>query len=205
VSSWRAIRIVSIALVLATIGLQQGPVAAADAAKVLESLEAAKPDWLPDLAKCPADVMPARETRSDYFKQRCAASLERCVDSCRAGNAGDCYAAALVLQEVRNNPVSEALFLRACSLGIVSGCTNRAAGMDKDNGGGNPCAVQTFEKGCERNDPWACTMIGFYLLRGIGVAKDHGRARQALSKSCRFGDTDQACGYAKSLMREIKD
>lgn len=203
--SWRASRIMLIALVLAAIGLQQSPAAAADAAKVLENLEAAKPDWLPDLAKCPADVMPARETKSDYFKQRCAATLERCIGNCRAGNAGDCYAAALVLQEVRNNPVSEALFLRACSLGIVSGCTNRAAGMDKDNGVGNSCAVQTFEKGCERNDPWACTMIGFYLVRGIGVAKDPTRAKRLLAKSCRFGDADQACGYAKGILREIKD
>ena len=199
-----AARITLIVLALAAVDVGQMPAAAAEPATVLEKLEAATPDWLPSLDKCPAEVMPARAARSGYFEQRCKTSVERCVDSCRTGNAGDCYAAALVLQEVRNNPVSEALFLRACSLGIVSGCTNRAAGMDS-GGGGSACAVQTFEKGCERDDPWACTMIGFYLLRGIGLEKDHTRAKQLLSKSCRFGDSDLACGYAKGLLQEIKD
>jgi hypothetical protein len=107
-------------LVLASIALQQKLLAASDAAGLLlESLEASKPDWLRDLAKCPFDVMPARETKPDYSSDRYATDLERCIDNCRAGDASDCYASALVLQRVRNNPISEALFLKACSLGIA--------------------------------------------------------------------------------------
>ncbi|MBO0755581.1 MAG: sel1 repeat family protein, partial [Bradyrhizobiaceae bacterium] len=109
----------------------------------------------------------------------------------------------LVLQKVRNNPVSEALFLKACGLGIVSGCTNRAAGME--DSGHSSCITQTFQRACDYNDPWACTMFGFHLSRGIGVAQDRERARQVLSKSCRFGETDQACSYARRLLKEIGD
>ena len=74
-----------------------------------------------------------------------------------------------------------------------------------DSGRGAACAIQTYEKACDRDDPWACTMIGLHLIRGLGVAKDLKRAAQALSKSCRYGETDQACEYAIKLMKEIGD
>jgi TPR repeat protein len=199
--SRHAARLMLTALALATVGFQSSPAVAADAAKVLESLEAEKPNWLPDLDRCPGDVMPARETESQYSKERCATALERCLDNCRAGDAGDCYASAQILIKVRQNAVAESIFLRACSLGIVSGGTNRAAGMDAGDGGS--CAIRTFDMACGRNDPWACTMIGFHLARGIGTAKDPVRARQALAKSCRYGETDQACSYARRVLTEI--
>src|SRR6202030_2560546 len=104
------IRFMLTALVLASIGFQGSPVLASDAARLLEDMEAVKPDWLPDLDKCPAEVMPARESKLEYFKERCAAELERCLGNCRAGDAGDCYSSALILQDVRPGPVSEALF-----------------------------------------------------------------------------------------------
>jgi len=152
----------------------------------------------------PADVMPAREAKSGFSEGRCASTLEECLRNCRAGNAGDCYASALVLQRVKtDSPIPSALFLRACALGVASGCTNRAAAMD--SGAGIPCAVRTFAAACERDDPWACTMIGMHLVRGIGIDKDHERARQALSKSCRYGETDEACRAAKALTKEIGD
>jgi TPR repeat protein len=188
-------------LVVATVYVSwPGP----DAAKLLEEMEATKPDWLSDLDTCPADVMPARETMIDYAKGRCAAALDRCLRNCRGGDASECYSAALVLEEVRDGPVSDALFLKACALGFVSGCTNRAARME-DGGRGASCAIRTFDMACERDDPWACTMIGFHLIRGMGVVKDHARARQVLAKSCRFGEDDPACTYARRLMRQIDD
>jgi len=189
--------------VIAAIHLLLSSAGAADGAKVLEDVEAARPDWLPDLDRCPADVVPPRAAKLEYDKERCAAALDQCLRNCRGGLAGDCYASALILQEVRKNPVSEALFLKACSLGIVSGCTNRAASMD--GGHDDRCAIRTYEMGCDRDDPWACTMLGFHVVRGIGVTQDPERARQVLSKSCRFGETDPACGYAKGLLREIGD
>jgi hypothetical protein len=198
---WRVIWLMSATLIAAGLGLATSPFAASDAAKVLEDMEAAKPGWLPDLGICPVDAMPARETLLDYSRERCAADLEQCVRHCQAGNANDCYVSALILQEVRHSPISDAFFLRACTLGIVSGCINRAAGMDSGQGG--DCAIHTYDMGCDRSDPWACTMLGFHLARGIGIAKDTERARRALSKSCRYGGTDQACGFGRALLHEI--
>jgi len=192
-----------LAVLAVLLGLRPLPATAADTAKLLGNLEASPPGWLPTLDKCPADVMPAHESSLDYSMEACAAAPEQCLRRCQAGNSNDCYAAALVLQEIRHTPISEALFLRACALGVMSGCTNRAAGMDRPEG--DACAIRTFQKGCDRDDPWACTMIGFHLIRGTGIAKDRERARRALSKSCRFGDDDPACEYAKRLLSEIGD
>jgi hypothetical protein len=194
-------------LVLLPAALQAAP-ASAGPAEVLEKLEAAPPDWLPGLGKCPADVMPKQEATFDYFEGRCMAGLEQCLNNCRAGTANDCYASAIVLQRVRNNPISEALFLRACALGIVSGCTNRAAGMEAPGaqpGSGNECSVRTFDLACEHDDPWACTMAGYHLAQGIGVTRDPTRARQVLAKSCKYGEEDQACIYAKDLLKGIPE
>jgi hypothetical protein len=73
--------------------------AADSAAALLESMEAAKPDWLPSLDTCPRNVMPARETELKYLAGRCATAPEQCVHNCRAGDANDCYASALVPAE----------------------------------------------------------------------------------------------------------
>jgi hypothetical protein len=150
--------------------------------------------------------MPARETRNDFYEGRCKGTLEACLRTCRDGNASDCYASAVVLQRVKgDSPIPEALFLKACALGTVSGCTNRAAGMGKGSSRDNPCVVRTFAAACEHNDPWACTMLGTHLVRGIGIAKDHDGAREVLSRACRFGESDEACRYAKALLKEIGD
>src|SRR5262245_54645676 len=168
-------------------------------------MEATPPDWLPSLDKCPADVMPAQETKSGYFKGRCENILERCVQNCRAGDAPDCYAAAQILLRVKkDSSVPQALFLRACAMGVASGCTNRAASMDLEGGSHSACAIRTFTVACESGDPWACTTIGLHLIRGTGIAKDLNHARQVLSRSClRYGDTDEACRAAKRLLKEI--
>ena len=191
----------SVAVVASLIHLP--PASAADAAEIVEQLQTSWPVWLPKPDRCPADLMPTQEISQQFSIEGCSADIARCLERCRAGDAGNCYSAALVLQKVTNGPVTAALFQRACASGFVSGCTNQAAGMD--SGGGESCAIRTYGLACDRNDPWACTMIGFHLTRGIGVDKDHERARKALAKSCRFGDDDDACRSAKSLLKEIGD
>lgn len=186
---------------LAVIAFRAWPTRTSDPAGIIQQLETSWPDWLPKLDKCPADVMPSNDGPPNFSIERCSADLDQCLDHCRAGTANDCYAAAIVLQKTRSNRVSEALFLKACALGIVSGCTNRAAGMDSNEG--VSCAVRTFQLGCERKDPWACTMTGFHLIRGLGVDKDIDRARKALAQSCRFGDSDEACIASNALLKEI--
>ncbi len=176
---------------------------AADAGKMIEQMEASWPDWLPKLDKCPADLMPQHQTSIDYSIERCSNALNQCISRCRDRDASECYSAALVLQKVKSGPVSEALFSRACALGFISGCTNRAASLDSASV--NECSIRTYNLACDRNDPWACTMIAFHLIRGIGVDKDYARARKALSQSCRLGEDDEACRYAKALLKEIGD
>ena len=194
--------VTALSIVFAAMFFAATTAGATDASNVLEDIEARWPDWLPNLEQCPADVMPARGNEPNFSVERCATSPGRCLDRCRAGDASDCYATALVFQRIKDGRASEALFLRACALGYVSGCTNRAAGMDK-NGKGNSCAIRTYELACDRNDPWACTMIGFHLIRAAGVNRDYDRARKALAKSCRFGEDDPARAGAKALLKEI--
>jgi TPR repeat protein len=190
-----------LAITLAAAPFNSSCASAADANKIIGDLEASPPDWLPQLDTCPADLMPARETHLDFSVARCSAALDQCVDHCRAGDASDCYSAALVIQKAGSRHLSEVLFLKACGLGYVSGCTNRAAGMD--SGEGIHCAIRTYQLGCDRKDPWACTMAGFHLIRGIGVEKDLDRARKAFSQSCYLGDDDEACIRGKALLKEI--
>jgi hypothetical protein len=102
---------------------------------------------------------------------------------------------------------SEALFLRACSLGIASGCTNRAAGimMDEEHRpGALECASRTFDAMCQRDDPWACTMLAFNLERGLGIARDLTRALEVLPGGCRLGVEDEACQHALEVKKEIE-
>ena len=189
-----------LALVVATVWVSWP---ARHAAAVLDEMAAARPDWLPDLDTCPADVMTARAGPIGFNTDRCAAALDRCLRNCRGGDASECYSAALVVQEKRDGPIADALFLKACALGFTSGCTNRAARLE--SGRSESCAVRTYDMGCERDDPWACTMIGYHLINGMGVTKDFARARQALAKSCRFGEDDPACKFARSLKQQIGD
>jgi TPR repeat protein len=168
---------------------------------MVEEMEASWPDWLPKLDRCPADLMPKRASADVFSIERCSAALNECLGRCRMGGAGDCYAAAQFLLKISNGPVPQALFLKACALGYVSGCTNRAASIEKGPSVG--CAIRTYQLACDLDDPWACTMIGFHLVRGVGIEKNDDRARKAFSKSCRLGDDDEACRYAKALLKEI--
>ena len=180
------------------------PLDAADNNDAIGKMEGTWPDWLPRAEQCPADSMPANAGAPAFSIEGCSAAAEQCLDRCRAGNASDCYAAALVVQRmIKTGPLSDALFLRACKLGVASGCTNVAASME--DSGDYACPNRTYELACGRDDPWACTMMGFHLIKGIGVEKNNARARRFLAKSCRFGDTDEACANAKAFLKEIGD
>jgi hypothetical protein len=167
-----------------------------------------KPPWLFPATECPADVFPTTETRVTYVGTACDPDLKWCLDRCEASEGNGCYAAALRIEELKAAPqYSEALFLRACSLGVASGCTNRASGMlvlESQRADSWPCANRTFEAMCNRDDPWACTMWGASLARGSGVGQDLKRALEVLPKGCRFGREDEACAAALKLQDELK-
>lgn len=175
---------------------------AADPSAVLNDLEADRPSWLFPADACPADVMSERDVNVAYLGDRCIGALSMCIARCRREDANACYALALAVQSLKRDALSEALFLRACKLGVVSGCTNRAAGMMNQD---QACSIRSFEKTCNLDDPWGCTMFGYYLVRGDGIVKDHQRARAVLSKSCRFGDEDEACRWAKGILKEVDE
>jgi hypothetical protein len=166
------------------------------------------PTWLFPAEECPADVMPRSEVTLRYPKGRCKPHLQSCLDDCASHDANACYALALAAQELKtDNAIAEALFLRACRLGMVSGCTNRAAGMvvlEPDNPRSTPCAVRTYEMTCASDDAWGCTMYGYHLMAGKGVPQDLDQAARVLPKGCRHGPEDAACRKATSFIRWIE-
>ena len=160
-----------------------------------------RPAWLFSdfsVSQCPVDVFPGVE--QPFTPDACTAGVQACVDHCQSKDGNACYALALHVQAQKGRPdVSEALFFRACSLGIASGCTNRAAGLltYPTKFDPLPCANRTFEAMCDRDDPWACTMWGASLLHGRGIKRDVARAVQILPKGCRLGADDEACVAAR--------
>ncbi len=120
-----------------------------------------EPEWLFPVA-CPGDVMPMTETAVQHLAKDCALNPGTCLERCAAENGSACYGLALFLQEqaigekeVEN--YAEMLFGQACQLGIVSGCTNRAAGMlalETNDEAALTCIARTFEKTCAKEDPW---------------------------------------------------
>jgi hypothetical protein len=168
---------------------------------------AEKRDWLAVTRLCSIDVMPGRASIVKAGNDHCKAPYDTCLSKCESGDGASCYWLAYQLQQ--NGAPSEtydALFQRSCKLGVVSGCTNHAAGLLSVNGDDVPtqkCAARTFEKGCDYDDPWACTMYAFHLSRGLGVAQDEALALKIVEKSCKYGDSDPACGYAKGLRQDI--
>ena len=144
--------------------------------------------------------------------ERCVQSPIACLKLCEASDANACYALALAVETVDNRAGSESLFTRACELGVISGCTNRAAGMMRENHEKRlenleehfECPMRTFEKSCELRDPWGCTMKGLLLSRPKYAGKDIARAKKALFDSCRIDAEDEACKYAQAILRKIE-
>lgn len=173
----------------------------------------ARPAWLFPATDCPADVMPGYDRDSGYVAGRCEGDLAGCAARCEAEDGGDCYALALVLESREtetqsDEPVFEALYLRACRLGLATGCTNRAAGLvyrDPVTAESDACAARTFAETCSRDDAWGCTMYGFHLMSGRGVAKDLDQATRMFEKACGYDETFVACTKAKRLLKQIED
>lgn len=168
-----------------------------------------EPDWLFPADACPAEIMPTFEREVKYLSEGCENNPSSCLESCKKDDGNACYALALVVQKQseKEEKESEALFLRSCKLGIVSGCTNRAAGklsLEETDRSAVKCSADTFEKTCEKNDAWGCAMYGFVLVDGLGREQNLDEASKALSKSCKLGAEDEPCQKAKKLEEEIK-
>ena len=163
---------------------------------------------LADLQKCPAEIVAKKENRDYLTSDDCKpGKFASCASRCTAGDAGACYWLGYELQQAHGLPrASELLYQRSCKLGVMSGCTNRAAGMldDRpDDSKVQACAVATFAKTCSFDDPWGCNMYALQLSRGIGVAQNRELALRVLEKSCQYGAEDPACSSGMQLRREI--
>ena len=169
---------------------------------------AERPSWLFPADGCPADVMPERNHWEEFSSAYCV-DRDLCLDECELGRVQSCYALAHALEEEGADPVPvQALFLRACSLGVPSGCTNRAAGIMKNTARtaqDERCARASFEKTCVAGDPWGCAMFGALLGHGVGGERDVERSLGMLERGCRLGPGGDACNYARRAEREIRE
>ena len=165
--------------------------------------------WLKITDTCPADVIKKRNDNIDFIKSSCDLRIRDCFKKCSQKDGEACYNLAFTLQLEKYEeyvPYSEALFLKACEYGSISGCTNRAAGLQKYTGDkGLNCAVRTYEKSCSFDDPWSCTMYGYHLAVGKGVKKDLQKSLGVFKKSCRYGEEDPACQRALAFSKQIEE
>lgn len=184
---------------------------AADVSSTIKQIDqqvAKKEDWLKDAKLCPSSLVPKDRSTDHLAADTCRTDPASCYSRCDSGDGGSCYWLANAVQQGGGKvQTSEALFQRACKLGIVSGCTNRAAGMDMDahkDKAVQRCTARTFAKTCSLDDPWGCTMYALHLSRGLGVKANPDLALRTLEKSCKYGADDPACGYARKIREDIE-
>ncbi len=175
----------------------------ADLDQTAKTLTRDAPKWLygPAENACPADVMPDHVSTVRYLGEVCTEAPAKCVQGCQKGNGNDCFAMALAVEPIRGHTqLADRLFYRACSLGVVSACSNRASSMAAEE---SACQVRTYEKACNRSEPWACLTLGMYLARGMGVERDLPRARRLITESCDLVDDEEWCAYGLDMLMEI--
>lgn len=176
-------------------------------AKLIQKQRADKA-WM-SMPACPIELMPEKSRRPNAPSDFCTRNPESCLEKCDAKDADACYFLANLIQEHDKieNDVAEVLYQRSCELGIVSGCTNRAANIfERNEKEGNVCAARTFEKSCSQDDSWGCAMFGFVLAEGIGRRKDVSLGLTTLKKACDVSvdKTGGACKRADELRELIE-
>lgn len=195
------------ALLIAIAGTAHAQQTSAEASAVAAEVLRNAP-WVADALACPASSMPKSEILLGISKNKCKTGKRGvCLKKCAAGNASACYWLAYELQEDHaNKQAVETLYQRSCTLGIMSGCTNRAAGLVSqrpNDSAADMCAAKTFSIACASEDPWACTMYANFLIKDKSVPGHEDMALAALAKSCKFGPDDPACSYAMDLKAKI--
>lgn len=170
-----------------------------------------KPDWLQPAEICATEIFPVKEKEIEYLFEGCENSPQHCLEKCRREDGNACYSLALLIQRDVSEESKEVapLFLRSCKFGIISGCTNYAAGesnYDSPDEKTLKCSADTFEKSCAMNDSWGCSMYGTALAFGQGREQNFGEALKYLNKTCdRFGERTAACQGAKTVKKQIED
>ena len=153
---------------------------------------------------CPVKIY--RNSAQEYkdYISACSTEMKVCFNKCLEGSSNHCYGLANNLQsDTIDSKYAERLFSKACQQGLVTACTNRAAGIMRFSSERKECYAETFKLTCSKSDAWGCTMYGLILSRGVGLAKDTNLALKVLKTGCKNGSEDKACQYAKAIEKEI--
>jgi len=170
------------------------------------------------LAQCPADHAGTPTVEYEELKDVCRLQSAACVELCvNLDRPNHCFAMALLLQKAKEKSKDwhEALFAKACSLGMPLGCTNWAAGMLTEAGetGRNAigdadttyaCTFRTFDMTCGADDAWGCMMLGISLATGRGTSVDRDLARAKLDRTCVLLPGEGPCENAMAVRNWIE-
>lgn len=158
---------------------------------------------------CISTVVPEKPVPSSYSPGKCSDDPTKCLEECRAGDGGSCYALASLIEKTDETAVDypDRLYLKACELRFVRGCTNHASRSivrQPEDKGIQKCTADIVEKTCALEDPWGCAMYATLLAQGSGRNKDPDSALATAEKACKAGDEAPACVQAKKLIEAIK-
>lgn len=174
--------------------------------KVIDELNN-KPKWLVLEESCPLSLIPNQQKKISYLSDECEKNPSRCLEDCKKEDGNACYSLALLVQIKTSidNKSAESLFLLSCKYGVASGCTNYAAGrFDSENVETLKCSVDTFEKTCEMDDSWGCTMFGLALIKGVSRKPNQAEAIKYLKKVCDLNNNSEACKGATRILETIE-
>lgn len=165
-------------------------------------------DWAEDAGRCPVDLL-GNTPQVEIGDDACIwTDGNACLKRCESGDASACYWLGRDLL-VREQPQSAGVLLsRACRLGAVPACTNRAIeqfARDERSAASLRCAYLSVEKTCALGDAWGCAMQGGLLRTGNGVARDLDKARAVLEKACAGAPQTAACAAAGRTLRKIDE
>jgi len=109
-----------------------------------------------------------------------------CRVKCTVGDGASCLAMAYAAEE--NTPATDEasrLYHRGCLLGVAIACTNYAAHIWAGEASDDrlACARRTFEKACAVKEPFACGMVGRFLLEST-TPVPYAEGRRHLETTC---------------------
>lgn len=167
----------------------------------------ANDDALSSLSEvCPSELVQSKDIEFENLTAECGETQNYCLKRCLKGSSDHCFGLAnhFNISDGLSHEFSRPLYAKSCELGLASACTNVAAGLKSHDGLDQAqCYTETFQKTCESDDPWGCTMYSVSLIYAEGTAKDLDKALSVLRRSCRFGETDRACSTALDLASSI--
>lgn len=118
---------------------------------------------------------------------------------CTADGRGNCYMAAIVLQDIEpgDPPKVRALLGQACDLGMGKACGELGVHMFTGFGGAKDVAkaFALVTQACEGKDGQSCYNAGVFHRDGTGVVASEAKAFEMFSRGCELDDA-KGCNEA---------